>query len=152
LVQATFDPKGDVLAVSRQDAPRGKIIRLGTDLDWHSAKEVVPTGKDTIVTDFYGKPTVVTTETRIYVTYQLGGPSELRVFGLEGNPQQGRKRPPVSAVAELTPLSGDAILLGGTSFVEPFGQFLFMTLTGETKLTSLVGKPPVNFDDVRVER
>jgi prolyl oligopeptidase len=152
LVQATFDPKGDVLAVSRQDAPRGKIIRLGTDLDWKTAKEIVPTGKDTIVTDFYGKPTVVTTETRIYVTYQLGGPSELRVFDLEGKPQQGPKRPPVSAVAELTPLSGDAILLGGTSFVDPFGQFLFMALTGETKLTALVGKPPVNFDDVRVER
>ncbi|HKA08673.1 MAG TPA: prolyl oligopeptidase family serine peptidase [Gemmataceae bacterium] len=152
LVQATFDPKGDVLAVSRQDAPRGKILRLGTDLDWKSAKEIIPAGKDSIVTDFYGTPTVVATETRIYVEYQLGGPSEVRVFDLEGKPQPGPKRPPVSAVGGLTPLAGDDLLFGGTSFVEPFGQYLFNGKTGATTTTPLVGKPPVNLDDVRVER
>jgi len=152
LVQATFDSKGDVLAVSRQDAPRGKILRLGTDLDWKSAKEIIPAGKDSIVTDFYGKPTVVATESRIYVEYQLGGPSEVRVFDLEGKPVQGPKRPPVSAVGGLTPLAGDDLLFGGTSFVEPSGQYLFDGKTGATTLTPLVGKPPVNLDDVRVER
>ena len=138
LVQATFDPKGDVLAVSRQDAPRGKILRLGTDLDWKTATTVVPTGKDTIVTDFYGKPTVVATESRIYAIYQLGGPSEVRVFDLEGKRLPGPKRPPVSAVSELTPLTGDDLLFGGTSFVEPFGQYCSRQRPARPSLTSVV--------------
>src|SRR5262245_40822621 len=152
LVQATFDTKGDVLAVSRQDAPPGQILRLRTDLDWKSAKEIIPADKDNIVTDFYGSPTVVSTETRIFVEYQLGGPSEVRVFDLEGKPQPGPKRPPVSAVGGLTPLAGDDLLFGGTSFIEPFGQYLFNGKTGATTMTPLVGKSPVNLDDVRVER
>jgi prolyl oligopeptidase len=105
LVQAAFLPNGDLVAVSRQDAPRGKLLRIGTDLEWKSARVLVPEGKDTIITDFYGKPTVVATETRIYALYQLGGPSEVRVFDLDGKPQPGPKRPPVSAAHDLTTLA-----------------------------------------------
>jgi prolyl oligopeptidase len=152
LVQATFLRNGDVLAVSRQDAPRGKLLRLGTDLDWRSARVLVPEGKDTIVTDFYGKPTVVATENRIYAVYQLGGPSEVRVFDLDGKPLAGPKRPPVSSVGELTPLAGDDLLFGGSSYVEPPAQLLFRAKTGETTATPLIGKLPVSFDDIRVER
>ncbi|MBO0698120.1 MAG: S9 family peptidase [Zavarzinella sp.] len=152
LVQATFGPAGDVFAVSREAAPKGKILRLGTDLDWKSARVVVPEGKDTIVTDFYGKPSVVATEARLYVTYQLGGPSEIRVFDLDGKRQPGPDRPPVSAAGDLTPLAGDDIVFAGASFVEPFAQFLFRARTRETVKTSLGGESPVSFDDVRVER
>jgi prolyl oligopeptidase len=152
LVQANFLPNGELLAVSRQDAPRGKILRLGTDLDWRSARTLVPEGKDTIVTDFYGKPTVVATENRIYALYQLGGPSEVRVFDLEGKQLAGPKRPPVSAAHDLTPLAGDDILFAGTSFVEPASQFLFQAKAGETNATPLNQKPPVDFGDIRVER
>jgi len=152
LVQATFAPNGDVLAVSRQDAPRGKLLRLGTDLDWKSARPVIPEEKEAIVTDFYGKPTVVATATRIYAIYQLGGPSEVRVFDASGKPVAGPKRPPVSAVHELTPLAEDDLLFGGASFVEPFGQYVFRAKSGETVATPLCDKPPVNFDDIRVER
>jgi prolyl oligopeptidase len=152
LVQAAFLPDGDVLAVSRQDAPRGKLVRLGTDLDQKTARVLVPEGKDTIVTDFYGKPTVVATETRIYTLYQLGGPSEVRVFDLDGKPQPGPTRPPVSAAHDLTPLAGDDLLFAGTSYVEPPGQHLFRAKTGETVATPLDEKPPVSLEDVRVER
>lgn len=152
LVQAAFLPSGDVLAVSRQDAPRGKLIKIGTDLDWRTARVLVPEGADAIVTDFYGKPTVVATETRIYAIYQLGGPSEVRAFDLDGKPAPGPKRPPVSSVAALTPLAGDDLLFSGTSFVEPGGQHLFRPKTNETTTTPLNEKPPVNLDDVRVER
>jgi prolyl oligopeptidase len=152
LIQATFGPAGDVFAVSREGAPKGKILRLGTDLDIRSARVVVPEGNDTIVTDFYGKPTVVATETRLFVTYQLGGPSEIRMFDLDGKPQAGPDRPPVSAAGALTPLSGDDIIFAGSSFVESGNQYVFRARTRETVKTPLNGKPPVTFDDVRVER
>jgi prolyl oligopeptidase len=152
LVQAAFLPNGDLVAVSRQDAPRGKLLRIGTDLEWKSARVMVPEGKDTIITDFYGKPTVVATESRIYALYQLGGPSEVRVFDLDGKSQPGPKRPPVSAAHNLTPLAGDDLLFAGTSYVEPAGQILFRAKTGETTTTPLNEKPPVSLNDIRVER
>jgi prolyl oligopeptidase len=152
LVQAAFLPNGELLAVSRQDAPRGKLLRLGTDLDWRTANILVPENKDTIVTDFYGKPTVVATGSRIYAIYQLGGPSEVRVFDLDGKAVAGPKRPPVSAAHDLTPLSGDDLLFAGTSYVEPAGQLLFRAKTGETTTTPLNEKPPVSLEDIRVER
>jgi prolyl oligopeptidase len=95
---------------------------------------------------------VVATETRIYALYQLGGPSEVRVFDLDGKPQPGPKRPPVSAAHDLTTLAGDDILFGGTSYVEPGGQILFRAKTGETVTTPLNQKPPIRLDDIRVER
>ena len=64
-----------------------------------------PEGKDTIVTDFYLSPsrqTVLPTATRLYVTYQLGGPWAVRCFTLDGKPLRpeaaetcrlGRRRP-----------------------------------------------------------
>ena len=48
------------------------------DLDPAKAKVIVPEGKDTIVADFPGyssRQTVLPTATRLYVTYQLGGPT-----------------------------------------------------------------------------
>jgi prolyl oligopeptidase len=76
----------------------------------------------------------------------------VRVFDLDGKPQPGPKRPPVSAAHDLTPLAGDDILFGGTSYVEPPGQILFRAKTGETTTTPLNEKPPVSLADIRVER
>ena len=42
---------------------------------------IVPEGTDTVVTDFYryvSPQTVLPTKSRLYVLYQLGGPSELQ--------------------------------------------------------------------------
>ncbi len=95
LVQATFGPDGDLFVVSRQDAPRGKILRLSVkDLSARSAREVIPEGNDAIVTDFWSKPTVLPTASRLYVTYQLGGPTEVRVFDLDGKADRRPKQLP----------------------------------------------------------
>jgi prolyl oligopeptidase len=152
-VQAAFGPGGDVFVVSRRDAPRGKILRLSAkDPDLGKAKVVVPEGKDAVVTDFYGKPTVVPTAGRLYVLYQLGGPSEVRVFDLAGKPLEAPRQLPVSRVDELTPLAGDDILFNNGSFLDPPGQYLFKAKSGRTVKTPLTSAPAVDFKDVRVVR
>ena len=57
-------------------------LRLGDDLKLTTAKVVVPESGETVVTDFYGKPPVFATATRIYATYQLGGRPRRAVKGL----------------------------------------------------------------------
>jgi prolyl oligopeptidase len=150
-VQALFAPDGKVLVVSRDGAPRGKILRLGDDLDLKTADVLVPEGEGTIVTNFYEKPTLVTTESALYVTYQLGGPSEVRVFDLSGKARPKPNQPPVATVSELTPTRNDNVLVGIESFVEPFRQYL-VSAEGQVTATPLTTEPPVNFKDIEVRR
>jgi prolyl oligopeptidase len=153
VVQATFGPDGDLFLVSRRDAPRGKILKLSwKDGDLGKAKDVVAEGEDTIVTDFWSKPTVVATASRLYVTYQLGGPSEVRAFDLAGKKAKAPRQLSIATVSGLTPMGGDDLLFARESYVEPLSLYLFRAETGESKKTELTTPPPVQLDDVEVVR
>src|SRR6266853_380658 len=64
--------------LSRAGAPRGKILRLPLDTpELKSAVEIVPTGEAVI-------EQIVPTSDALYVGDLLGGPSQIRRFGLDG--------------------------------------------------------------------
>jgi prolyl oligopeptidase len=151
-IQALFGPHGEIFVVSLNKAPRGKLLQLGDDLNLKTAKSIIPESKDTIVTDFYGKPTIVATASRLYVTFQTGGPQEVRPFTLTGKELAAPAQPPVSATSELTALEGDDLIYANSSFVQPPAQFLFRVQTGEVTKTRLIGEPPVSLAEIRVER
>ena len=156
LVQAAFGRHDDLFVISLQDAPRGKLLRLSVkDLDAAKAAVVVPEGKDTIVADFPGyssRQTVLPTENRLYVTYQLGGPTALRCFALDGKPLDAPKQLPISTVGGLARLTGDDILFADGSYVEPRDVYEYHAKTNETLKLALNTAPPVDLSDVRVER
>jgi prolyl oligopeptidase len=153
IVQAAFGPNDDIYVVSRDEAPRGEVLRLPIDsLDVSKANRVIAEGADTIVTDFWDKPTVLPTETQLYVTYQLGGPSEIRVFDLDGKPLNGPRQPDVSAVRDLTPLGGDDVLFEVESYVTPGAYYRFRSDSGKSEKTALAEAAPVSFDDIEVRR
>src|SRR5262245_9711874 len=155
-VQAVFGPKDDLFVVSRNDAPKGKVRRLsGTGPGVAKAAIVVPAGDDTIVTDFYrrlSRQTVLPTATRLYVTYQLGGPSALRCFGYDGQAAGGPEQPEVGSVRELTPAGGDDVLFTAASFTEPPAVYLFREKTAATAKLPLTSPPVVDPLDVTVVR
>jgi prolyl oligopeptidase len=156
IVQAAFGPKDDIYLVSRRGAPRGKILRASVpDPDVSKAAVIVPEGQDTIVTDFYGmssRQTVLPTASRLYVTFQLGGPSAIRAFDLNGRPAAAPKQLPVSTVGGLTQLTGDDILFANGSFVEPRNHYLYRAEKDETVKLPLESPPPVELSDVSVVR
>ncbi len=153
MVQAVFGHGDEIYVVSRDRAPRGEILRIPAgSLDVGKARRVVPENEDTIVTDFWDKPTVLPTATRLYVTYQLGGPSEVRVFDLDGAPQNGPQQPVVSAVRDLTPLTGDDVLFEVESFVAPGAYYRFSPRTMKSEKSALAESSPVKFDDIEVRR
>jgi len=153
IVQATYGVEDTLFLISRADAPRGKIMKLSApDFALEEAEVIVPEGKDTIVSDFYGHPPIVVTSTCLYVTYQLGGPSEIRVFDYEGNRQTGPETLPVSNVGEIVALEGDDILYQNASYLEPSAWYLFEKDHGITRKTALVTRSPVDFSDCRVVR
>jgi prolyl oligopeptidase len=153
IVQATFGPDDTLFLISRADAPRGKILKLSlADISLDKAQIIVPESDDTIVSDFPGHPPIVVTSNRLYLTYQLGGPSEIRVFDLRGLRQAGPKILPVSSVGQIVAMGSDAILYQNSSYIEPSAWYLFDPDEGTIVKTALVTESPVDFSDCQVVR
>jgi prolyl oligopeptidase len=153
IVDVVFGPREDFYLVSRRDAPRGKILRLSVkDLALDSARVIVAEGTDTIVTSFSGRETLVPASSRLYVVYQLGGPSEIRVFDLDGKPEPAPKQLPISTVGDLVRLNGDDLIFSNASYVEPRNYYLYHAKTNETTKLPLASPSPVDLSDVQVTR
>ncbi|WP_253159080.1 prolyl oligopeptidase family serine peptidase [Stieleria tagensis] len=154
LVQATFEPSGSILAITREAAPRGRIVRIrDVTSPKRSTEELIAEGPDTIVTSFYrAAPSLVATPSRIYVTYQLGGPSEIRVFDHHGKSLAMPKQLPISSVGGIELLNGDDILFRNTSYVQPTRWYHYQAAMDQTNQTKLSSESPVDLNDVQVTR
>jgi prolyl oligopeptidase len=150
--QAVFGEKNDLYVISVKDAPHGKLLRGKLDgFDLASATVVVPEGKETLVADIWSEPLVVNGG-RIYAKVQLGGPSEIRVFDLDGKPQKGPTILPVSSVGNPVALQSGDVLFSNVSFVDPSVVFRFSPKKGTTTKTGIVQKFPVDLTGVTVVR
>ncbi len=134
IVQATFGSDDSLFVLTRRNAPRGSIIRMSTKtLEAAEAKVVVPHGPDTIVNSFYrSPPSILATETRLFVLYQLGGPSEIRVFDHSGRLMKAPEQAAVSTVDGMSPLPDDRLLFTTVSYVTPETTMLFDSLKETT--------------------
>jgi prolyl oligopeptidase len=155
-VQAMFGPKDALYVVSRKDASRGKVLRLSAKtLDLATAQVVIPEGQDTIVTDFPGyssRQTLLPTASRLYVTFQLGGPTAIRCFTLDGKPLPAPKQPDIGSVGSLAKAGGDDLLFAAGSFVDQESHYLHRAAADETVALPLSSPPVVEFKDVAVRR
>jgi prolyl oligopeptidase len=153
IVQVLFGGHDDLFLISLQGAPRGQIEHVTiAELDKTSPTVVVPQDEDAIQTSFIGMPTIVTTPNRLYVTYQLGGPSEIRAFDHQGKPTPGPEKTPVAAFYDLEPLTGDDLLFGSVSYVRPEGRYVFHAESRTTTETALASTSPVSLADMEVKR
>ena len=66
---------------------------------------VIEENEASIIDDFWGAPTVVVTPGAIYLSYDVGGPREIRVFSHDGERIAG---PALAGVATAGPSSGCA--------------------------------------------
>ncbi|MBX5484634.1 MAG: S9 family peptidase [Myxococcaceae bacterium] len=143
---AEFGLDGALWALSRKDAPRGKIVRIPLDtptLD--KAQVVVPEGEANIV-DFELTPKM------LYVVEQLGGPSRLRRFELTGALLGAVKTLPVSAVSGVERYVGDDVLYTNVSFIEPRAVYRFDAVNDATVRTAMAQTSAADFSDAEVVR
>jgi prolyl oligopeptidase len=136
---------GALYMLSRKDAPRGKILRLPAEqADLNTATTIVPTSESVIT---FLEPTA----DAIYVGDLLGGPSQIRRFGLDGKDETVVAIPPISAVSEMEGLEDNSVLFRDVSFTAPAAWF---KITGDSApvKTALVNTSPVSFDDIEVSR
>ena len=99
--------------LSRADAPRGKVLRLPLDKpELANATMIVPPS-DAVIQHL--EPTA----DALYVGDLLGGPSQIRRFGLDGKGETIIPIPKISAVSEMESLEDNSLLFRDVSYTEP---------------------------------
>jgi prolyl oligopeptidase len=152
IMQVAFAPHDRLLVVSRDGAPHGKL--LATDArapDLAHATLLVPETDAAIVSRFEGGRSLAVSDARMYLTYQLGGPSEIRAFDLDGKPQPMAAALQVASVYGLMRDAG-GLVFASESFVEPSAWYRYDEATGQTSKTELVEHPPLAVSDAVVTR
>ena len=114
---------GDALYfVSRLGSPRGRILRLPLDRAADgvaAAATIIPEVLQAIETSFSKESGLWVGRDVLYVRYQLGGPSRVNAFALDGRPLGALPTPALSAVDDLTVLPDGDVLIGHQSFTSP---------------------------------
>jgi len=156
-ISAVFLGDADLFLLSRDHAPRGKILKLSLSApQLKDAKTLIPES-EAVIQDFQfslsgGQPSFLTTANRLYVTELIGGPTEIRIFDLAGHDLGTVPAEPVSTITQIVALQGDNILFGNESYLDPHAWFVFDVATGKTASTALKETSPVSFADIEVSR
>jgi len=151
---AQFGPDGSLYLISLSDAPMGRILRLSKGARKLSqATVVVPEQDGSLQWDFYSGNSFVLSRDRLYATYQVGGPVELRTFELpSGRRIAGPTVPAVSTVDGLRVLEGGGVLFRRRSYTDPAAWYVYDPGANRTAETAMRTDSPVSFEDIEVER
>ncbi len=154
IVAATAGPDHALYLVSRQNSPRGKLLKLepgSTDLA--RAKVIVPESDAALQGggEFGGEPVVITARA-LYVRELIGGPSRVAIFDLAGKPQGELPLPPVAAVAEVEPLRDGTLLYSIETYLRPPYFSRYDERSAKAAETPLAQTSPVSFADAEVVR
>ncbi|MDQ3025139.1 MAG: prolyl oligopeptidase family serine peptidase [Pseudomonadota bacterium] len=137
---------GHLYLLSLKDAPRGKVLRLPLARPaLVDARVIVAEGESTIVS-------IAPARDRLYVTYMVGGPSELRMFDLAGKPAGSVPTEPVSSVSVGAVLDRGDVLVASQSFVTAPAWYRYSPRDNRLVKTALAGEPTVSFADAEVVR
>ena len=143
---AAFGEDGFLYLLSRRNAPMGKVVRVPLSRpDLAQARTIVPESKVAI-------QDLVPAANRLFVIDQVGGPSEIRVFGLDGKAFGPVSLAPVSAVRGVVRTKGDEILASTETYLNPPAWVRLDGDSGKTTPTALREKGAADFSDCEVIR
>lgn len=156
VISLTADPDGNLYLLSRDEAPRGKILHLSaSDPRLSAATTIVPQQTGSITNPGLGGDlpyrTIVLTAHRIYALAVNGGPSELNAYDRDGKFIEKVPIADVSSVDQVVALDGDQILYREQTFTTPVTWYRYSG-SGSPAKTALVSTPAVSFSDAVVTR
>ena len=146
IIAATFGMDDALYLISREDAPRKKILRLPLKYpDLHHAAVIVPQGENAI--EF-----CTPTETRLYVTEMAGGPTQMRVYDLHGKELGLVTLPEISLMNGAVRTSGDEVLVRSQSYTHPPAYYRYGPGREALQETALAQSSPADFSDCEIRR
>jgi prolyl oligopeptidase len=146
VTQIKFGPNDSLYALSHHDAPRGKILRMSRDKPQLATAKLIVPQSDLVIRG------VTTTKNRLYVVDLAGGPSQLRVFDLDGKPLPAPDAKPISSISQVVSFEGDSVLFRAESFLEPAAWYRFEPEQGKSTRTALFRTSSADFSNCEVVR
>jgi prolyl oligopeptidase len=146
IIHAEMGLDGAVYLLSRQEAPRKKILRLPYEHSDLSRATVVVPQTEAVIRSY------MPTASRLYVVEMLGGSTQLRVYGLDGRSHGVVAMDEISTISGLVRLEGDEILLRRQSYRTPPAYDRYRADAGALEPTPLAHTSPADFRDCEVRR
>ena len=140
--------------VSRQGAPRGKLLRLKLDdLVLAHAQTLVPESEAVMQLggEFGGSPITIT-QAAIYVREVVGGPTQVAVFDHEGKARGHLPLPEVATIDEVAALDQGSLLVAVKTYLESPYFVRYDEASGKSSPSLLRQTSPISFADVEVVR
>src|SRR5205085_6669567 len=141
-----------VYLLSNTGAPRGKVLRLSLETPELANATVVVPPSDAVIQHQFLSAQLVPTSDGLYVGDLLGGPSQIRRFGLDGKGETVIPIAKISAVQKIIGLEDGSLLFRDVSYTEPAAWFHYVAGKDVPIKTALVGTSPVSFADIEVTR
>ncbi len=146
IIEARFGEDMALYLLSREDAPRKKILRLPLRTpDLHHAAVIVPQGENAL-------ESFTPTESRLYVTEMVGGPTQMRVYDLHGHEQALVTMSEISIMSEAVRTTGDEVLVRSQSYTHPPAYYRYGPDRTALQETALAQTSPADFSDCEVRR
>jgi len=143
---AAFGPDGNLYLLSRQNAPMGKIVRVPLSRPNLAEAKMIVAESKVAISD------IVPARSRLYVIDQTGGPSQVRVFDLDGKARSTVPLPPVSSVRGVVRVKEDQILVDTATYLTPPRWVRYDGDSGKLTPTALQEKGAADFSDCEVIR
>lgn len=151
IVGAVSSPSGVIFALSRADAPNGKVLKLRPPFaagGLLQADVVVPESDVTV--ELSGALHV--TRTHLLVRDIVGGPNQVRIFDHEGRPQGKLPVPEAASVGEIEALADGKLLYSVSTYLRPRYVLRWDPASGRSDETKFVDTAAYDFDDAEVVR
>ena len=146
IINAQFGMDEALYLLSRKEAPRKTILRLPLRFpDLHHAAVIVPETQNAI-------ESFTPTETRLYVTEMVGGPTQMRVYDLHGKEQGLVTLPEISLMGTAVRTTGDEVLVRSQSYTHPPAYYRYGPGREAMQETALRQISPADFSDCEVRR
>ena len=154
VVAATVGADDNIYLVSRQQAPRGKLLTLPASTPLLArARVLVPQSDGSLLSDSEsGGSPVIVTDRAIYLREIVGGPSRVEIYSRDGKRQGALPSPEVSTVDEIESLGGGTLLYAIETYLRPPYFSRYHETSGKAEETALVQTSPVRFEDTEVVR
>jgi prolyl oligopeptidase len=154
IVGVTLAPDHSLYLVSLKNAPNGQVLKLGAGSDsLAKAKVIVPEAKSALIVQDLDAPRAPTlTATTMLLSYIEGGPTEVRIFGLDGTPKGSLPFTEIASIGNLEALPGGDVLMQVQSYLRRPYYARWVASSGRIEDTELAARGVFNFDDAEVKR
>jgi prolyl oligopeptidase len=151
IVEVAASPDGGIYALSRADAPNGKILQLRPPFAPFALRHASVMVPESDVAIQSGSALTVT-PSHLLVRDIVGGPSQVRIFDHAGTLRGMLPLPEAASVGEMVPLADGGVLYAVNTYLRPRYLARWDATTGSSEQTQFSTPAPYAFDDLEVVR